>query len=156
MKLNQYTKEAIILSIMNDVPENKPKLTKDELQTMLLNAMSPAVRKIYHTHPKALVSRYFSGYSWGMDFHADFIVGDADVEKLFAPFKAKTDARSAVKAKVSQAVKSCTTAKQLADRYPEFAKYGPTKDEPTKNLPAVIGLDKDLKALGWPKGKVTT
>ena len=155
MKLSQYTKEAIIRNIMNDVPEDKPKVTKEEVQTMLVNAMSPLVRKLYKTHPTALANKYFSGYSWGMDFHADFIVGDADVEKLFAPFKAKTDARSALRVKVSQAIKSCTTAKQLADRYPEFAKYGPTKDEPTKNLPAVIGLDTDLKALGWPKAKGT-
>ena len=155
MRITQYDKEAIIRNIMNDVPEAKTKLTKDEVQDMMCGGMSPPVRKLYKTHPKALANNYFSGYSWDLDMHGQFITGDADVNKIFEPFKAKKDARDAVKAKVTAAIKSCTTLKQLLDRFPEFTKYYPTKEEPTKNLPAVIDLAKDLKALGWPKGKVT-
>jgi hypothetical protein len=154
MRITQYDKEAIICNIMNDVPEDRPKITKDGVQVLLVNAMSPPVRKLYATHPKALAHEYVSGYSFGMDFHANFAVGDADVKQVFAVYKAKKDARTEVLAKVAVAIKSCTTLKQLLDRFPEFTKYYPTKDAPTKNLPAVIGLEKDLKALGWPKGEV--
>jgi hypothetical protein len=31
MRITQYDKEVIIRNIMNDVPENKTKLTKDEV-----------------------------------------------------------------------------------------------------------------------------
>jgi hypothetical protein len=113
------------------------------------------VRKLYKTHPKAIANEYLSGYMWGLDFHGCFITGDASLSKVLEPFKVEKDARDAVQAKVSTAIKSCTTLKQLLDRFPEFTKYYPTKEEPTKNLPAVIDLAKDLKALGWPKGTVT-
>jgi phosphoglycolate phosphatase-like HAD superfamily hydrolase len=122
---------------------------------MLCKDMSLPVRRLYKTHPKAIANEYLSGYMWGLDFHGSFIIGDASLSKVLEPFKVEKDARDAVKAKVATAIKSCTTLKQLLDRFPEFTKYYPTKEEPTKNLPAVIDLAKDLKALGWPKGKVT-
>ena len=153
MRINTYTQQAIVSSILNDVPDPAKKINKEEIQALFTKAMSAPVRRFFKLHPEAVKTEYFNGHRYGLDFSGQITSGDADVAVVFAPFLEKEQARSAARSKVHTAIKSCTTLKQLTERFPEFIKYYPTEDSPTKNLPAVIDVAKDLKALGWPKSK---
>ena len=151
MKLTKYDKEAIVNAIMQDVPKPKHNVLRDEIQAKLVAAMSPEVRKVYELKPKALVSSRLSSYECLLDFGVDFIVGDADYKDVFKPFKAQHEERDNARRKLSSAVNSCSTLKQLKARMPEFITYFPTEAEPTKNLPALANVVAGLSKLGWPK-----
>lgn len=62
--------------------------------------------------------------------------------------------RRSLKEKLRAVAFHCTTLKQLADAFPEFARYLP-KDEldATRNLPALANVVSDFVKAGWPKGK---
>lgn len=151
MKLTKYDKEAIVNAIMQDVPKPKHNVLRDEIQAKLVAAMSLEVRKVYKLKPKALVASRLSSYECLLDFGVDFIVGDADYKEVFKPYKAQQEERDNARRKLSYAVNSCSTLKQLKERMPEFITYFPTEEEPTKNLPALANMVADLSKLGWPK-----
>lgn len=47
----------------------------------------------------------------------------------------------------------CTTHAQLAEAFPEFARYLPqTNHDATRNLPALANVVNDFVKAGWPKG----
>jgi len=156
MKLTTYTKQAIVSSILNDLPTIDTPKEKVKMQEALVKAMSPEARKLYKTHPKALLNQHISGYHYGLDMHCMFICGDADVHDVLKPWRDAQDLRNLAKSKLASAVNSCSTLKQLSDRMPEFARYYPTEAQPTKNLPALIDVAADLCKLGWPVARKAT
>ena len=153
MKLTKYEKDAIIRSIMQDVPTKPDNILKTEIQAAFVAGMSDPIKKLYKTHPKAIKTDSVSSWDTMMAYRAEFIVGDADVNKVIAPFKAQKEARDDAHRKLSAAVHGCNTLAQLKKLLPEFISYFPSETEPTKNLPAVANMVADLSKLGWPKGK---
>lgn len=152
MKLTKYEKEAIIRSIMQDVPTKLDNVLKAEMQAAFVAGMSDVIKKLYKTHPKALKTESVSGWDSGLSYRTEFIVGDADVNKAMIPFKAQKEAKDSAQSKLSAAINGCSTLAQLKKLLPEFISYFPSETEPTKNLPAVANMVADLSKLGWPKG----
>jgi len=158
MKLTKYDKQAIVKAIMADVPKPDKNKRRADLQTAIVKAMSPAVRKVFRESPGALKTHYFNDLVYdGMNWSTRAIViGDVSEDKLkelTAPYKAEDDAIRSAKAKLEGAIEGCTTRKALMTRLPEFEKYYPAEDAPmSKNLPALANVMADLSKLGWPKG----
>jgi hypothetical protein len=153
MKLTKYEKDAIIRSIMHDVPTKPDNVLKAEMQAAFIAGMSDIIKKLYKTHPKALKTESVAGWDSGLSYRTEFIVGDADVNKAMIPFKAQKEAKDDAHRKLSAAINGCNTLAQLKKLLPEFISYFPSETEPTKNLPAVANMVADLSKLGWPKKK---
>lgn len=156
MRLDKYTKQAIVRSIMNDVPSPDMTKRRADLQAAIAKAMSPDVRKVFKTKPKALRTHYFGDLIYDRTNWStrDLVVGDVDDATLTAlsqPYKDEDRARSEVHSKIAGIVEGCSTLKRLQTLLPEFKKYFPTEQQPTKNLPAVANVVADLTKLGWPK-----
>jgi len=152
MKLVKYQKEAIVKAIMADVPRVDENVRIKEVQQKLVAAMSKEAQELYAVRPKALCKQWLASYDINTDRRGqDFIVGDADVDKVIAVYKEEQNVRSKAHNKLSMAVHACTTLKQLHDRLPEFKKYYPTEAQPNKNVPALMDVAADLCKLGWPK-----
>ena len=156
MKLTKYEKEAIVRSIMQDVPTKPDTVLKAEIQAAFVAGMSAPVLKLYKTHPKALKTEIVSSWDSVLSYRTDFIVGDAKVAEIMEPFKAQKKERDDAHNKLSAAVNGCNTLAQLKKLLPEFISYFPSETEPTKNLPAVANMVADLSKLGWPKSQTKT
>ncbi len=157
MRLNTYTKQAIVASIMNDVPKLDEAALKDSIQAALVAAMTPDVQRIYKTKPDVLRRERIPGYEVGVSVAFDTIVADlkgVDVRGVLKPFRDAQYERQRVERQITSAINGCTTLNQLTTLLPEFKKYYPTEASPTKNLPALANVVADLSKLGWPKGKV--
>jgi len=157
MKLNKFQKQAIVRSIMADVPKVDRAKRRATIQAEVVKLMSPAVRKIYNTAPFALRKQHvgdliYDGVNWDA---RDVIAGDVaekDIKVICEPYKAEDDARYKAERSLTGVVEACSTLKQLKDRLPEFTKYYPTEGVSTANLPALANVVADLSKLGWPKG----
>lgn len=155
MRLNTYTKQAIVSSIINDVPKLDEAALKDSIQAALVAAMTPDVQRIYKTKPDVLRRERIPSYEVGVLVAFDTIVADlkgADVRKVLKPFRDAHEERQRIMRQVTSAINTCVTLKQLTTLLPEFKKYYPTEEAPTKNLPALANIVADLSKLGWPKG----
>lgn len=154
MKLTKYTKQAIVSSIMNDVPKPDDAKIKADIQAAMVKAMSPDIRKLFKAKPTALKLERIS-YEVGAAWAFDVIVADLrdmEVREVLKPFKAAHEERKRIKEQIRYAIEVCTTLKQLTERLPEFKQYYPTEAKPTVNLPALANIVADLSKLGWPKG----
>lgn len=156
MKLNTYTKAAIVRAIMNDVP--KPDKTKrhEALQAAIVKAMSPECRKVYNKTPNALARQHVGNTTYdGCNWHTrEVIKGDAPEDKIKAllkPYDDEDEAYDKAREQLEAAIKGCNTLNALKKAFPEFEKYLPTEAQPTKNLPALANVVADLSKLGWPK-----
>ena len=152
MRLDKSTKQAILRSIVADIPKPTVEVAKLEIQAALLKAMSPLARKLYKQNPAALTKERL-GYDHGFDYSAMVVVGDADFAAVVKPYVEAKDQRREVYNKLKSIIDGCSTLKQLKTLLPEFEKYVPTEEAPTKNLPAVANVVADLTKLGWPKDK---
>lgn len=156
MKLTKYEKDAIVRSIMQDVPTKPDNVLRAEMQAAFVAGMSDPVKKMYKTHPKALKTESVSSWDSPLSYRTDFIVGDAKVVEVMEPFSKQKKERDDAHNKLSAAVNGCNTLAQLKKLLPEFISYFPSETEPTKNLPAVANMVADLSKLGWPKSKTET
>lgn len=152
MNLTKLIKEAIVRSIMNDVPREDEVTAKKKIQEALVKAMSPEARKLYKTNPRALRDGRVSSYEYGFDYSFDVVVGDAALEPILKPYKDARDARREARNKLVGAIEGCRTLKQLEKALPEFKKYYPKENATSTNLPALANVVADLSKLGWPKG----
>ena len=162
MKIDKYARASIVKAIMADVPKPDKVKRRADLQTAIVKAMSPAVRKVFRESPGALKTHYFNDLIYdGMNWSTrEIVVGDVSEDKLkelTAPYKAEDEAIRSAKAKLEGAIEGCTTRKALMTRLPEFEKYYPAEDAPmSKNLPALANVMADLSKLGWPKDNTAT
>ena len=148
MRLTKYDKQAIVRSIMNDIPKpDSEKLHKD-IQAALVKGMSIKCRALYKEKPAALCVEYV-GSHYGLDWSRTVYVGDADMKVALKPFKDAKAARDAAKEKLEAAIDACTTRKAFIDRFPEFSKYAPPEPGKCTTLPAVSNVVADLVKLGW-------
>ena len=155
MKLTKYDRQAIVRAIMQDVPKPDKTNRAELIQTAIIKAMSPDVRKVYSKTPDALI-RYYVG-SVICDYgQREIVRGDVSektINAIIQPFKDEEAARTKAEYDLNNAVNACTTLKMLETRLPEFKKYFPTVEAPTKNLPALANVVAGLSKLGWPKGE---
>ena len=154
MKFNKLTKQAIVRAIIQDIPPIDKEARAVAVKDAIVKAMSPEVRKLFKTHPRALRTAsvcYANPFrTWG----SDEIVGDVTEKQLaeiIKPYAAQEEARAQAEHRLRDAFAGINTLKQALTTFPEFKKYYPTEAEPTKNLPALANVMADLSKLGWPK-----
>ena len=148
MKLDKYTKQAIVRQILDDVPKPDEQTVKEQIQKALYKGMSPACKRLYDQKPHAL-SEVYVDQAHGLDNHAYVKRGDADVDAILKPFRKAADELYALKTELRLAIEACNTRKQFVDRFPEFIKYAPPEAGKTPNLPAVANLVANLVKAGW-------
>jgi hypothetical protein len=73
------------------------------------------------------------------------------IKAILAPYEEQEDERHNAESRLSHAFAGINTLKQALTTFPEFKKYYPTEEQPTKNLPALANVMADLSKLGWPK-----
>lgn len=149
MKLTKYHKEAIVSSILNDLPSPDEKRLQADIQAAFVAAMSAEAQALYATHPKALAVQHFYGEQTGLRFGVTFIVGDADVTKALKPFSDAQNSRESIRRNLKAAIDGMSTRKQFVNDFPEFAHYAPPEPGPTANLPALANIVADLVKAGW-------
>jgi hypothetical protein len=152
MRLDKHTKQAILRSIVDDIPRPTVEKDKQAIQEALVKGMSPLARKLYKQSPNALAKDRV-GYDHGFDYGFMVFVGDADFAAVMKPYVDAKDQRREVYNKLKGIIDGCSTLKQLKTLLPEVEKYMPSEAAPTKNPTAVANVVADLTRLGWPKGK---
>lgn len=155
MKLTNYSRQAILRAIELDIPKPDRKARSAAIQSLVVKNMSPECRKVYERTPKALLQEIVHICYDGTDWDSRYIVlGDCPkkvLEDALKPYAEQDEAINKTLHNLKAAIDACTTLKQLETQLPEFKKYFPTKETPTKNLPALSNLVADLTKLGWPK-----
>jgi hypothetical protein len=152
MKLTNTHKQAIMLSIKNDMPDFDYVGRKARAEKILFDAMSPLCKKMFKQNPKALRQEYVSSiYELNVYSNSIYlVVGDADnVETLLKPLLDEANKRKDALSKARSAVYGCNTRKQLIDTFPEFSKYAPVEAEASRLLPAVANVVAGLVKEGW-------
>jgi hypothetical protein len=153
MNLDKYTKQAIVKSIMQDLPAIDTDARAKAIKEAIVKAMSPEVRKMYKTKPEAL-RRTSVAYTNPNRWYEEVVVGDVtneQIKEIVAPYEKEENERAAMRRKLEHAFLGIRTLKAALKAFPEFKKYMPTEAEPTKNLPALANVMADLSKLGWPK-----
>lgn len=154
MKLTNLHKDAIVRAIMQDVPPIDKQKRADDIKAAIVKAMSPEVRKLYKTKPGALRTASVSYTNPFREWGGDTVVGDVtedQIKEITAPYRKQVDELSAMERKLRHAFKGINTLKQAVDAFPEFKKYYPCEETPTKNLPALANIMADMSKLGWHK-----
>ena len=166
MRLNESTKHALVHKILEDIPHEDFETKLSDLANHIAISLLPqSVRDLVKRDPSAKQFLRIVECYVGNDCHV-VIGARGDQEKIIkamradAEFMRLSEEKAAQLARVKEArtrikaaVYSCTTDKQFADRFPEFAQYLPKVCGPTSNLPVDANLITDLMRLGWPKGK---
>jgi hypothetical protein len=165
MRLTKYSKHAFIRAVMQDVPmidyhEQITKLAVDDT----VERLPPAVKMLWNNAElrpyinlgKMRFDHLVSCYVPSMDEYLEpstltMVPTLVTINKLLAANKQQDLARSQLKRKLESATQACTTTQALLKLFPEFAKYLPAEDSPTKNLPALANLMAEFVAAGWPK-----
>ena len=158
MKLTKLHKEAIVRAIMQDTPALPREKWADEIKAAIVKAMSPEVRKLYKTKPSALRTSNVPYTNQHRTWGDDMPVGDVtreQIKEIVAPYEKQVQERSDMERKLTAAFEGINTLKQALTSFPEFKKYYPTEEQPTKNLPALANVMADLTKLGWPKQGAT-
>ena len=161
MRLTAKSRAALIEAIMSDVPKTDYHEQIEQIIKREAFALLPMeIQNLPTDLINAFVSRQyfmaFIGLSVWLFCDKDEVIFDILREKLQADNVYKELCDKAVsqretlrkiKTEVKQAIESCSTYKQVRERYPEFAKYLPTvSDVPN---PPTVPVIEHLKAAGW-------
>ena len=161
MRLTTKSKDALVEAVMSDIPKTDYHAQIEQIIKREAFALLPTeIQNLPTDLINAFVSRQyfmaFIGLSVWLFCDKDEVIFDILREKLQADNVYKELCDKAVsqretlrkiKTEVKQAIESCSTYKQVRERYPEFAKYLPTVSD-VPNPPAVPVIE-HLKAAGW-------
>jgi hypothetical protein len=163
LRLTNYIRDAFVRAALDDVPRidyddqmEKKVLAHfvDQLPTKVRfvwddKALRPYVNThYYHVHSISLNVP-------GSEKHSRRLPQalEAELKELSELDTQQTNRRNELKSKLRGVAYACTTRKALVDALPEFEKYLPPEDAPTKNLPMLANVVSDFVKAGWPKGK---
>jgi len=150
MKLTQYHKDAIVRSILNDIPTKDGKTEKAKAQAALVKGMGRSCKTIYKTNPTALADVYVSGHEYPFGgYGQSLICGDADSTAILEPFRKQKKERDDIETKIKGVLKGINTRKQFIDLFPEFSAYAPPEEGSCSTLPAISNVIADLVKVGW-------
>lgn len=154
MRLSKIQKQAIVRAVMQDMPPIDTTKRANDIKEAIVKAMSPEVRKLYKTKPQALRATSVEYADPFSRWSGKCVVGDVtdeQIKEIVAPYKKQEDEYHKARNRLECAFEGITTLKQAEATFPEFKKYYPTEEQPTKNLPALANVVADLSKLGWPK-----
>ena len=157
MRLTQSMRNQFVNRVMADVPSvDYDTQIADRARQMSRANMPPWLQDCCARH-KDLEGFLRTAIHWGTST-SYYLAGPLTAENvasLEALQKAKQDQwgeRADLKRKLLDSLAACSTVKQLADTYPEFAKYLPKAASATfdRTVPAANVVADFVKA-GWPK-----
>lgn len=162
MRLTISMKNSLVAAVFGDVPK-VDYITEIEqiIRKTAFDVLPPEIQALPKDVFQAFIA--FESY-WEREIEQSFYLPTDNKEAAFEILRIRLkensrfmelcrlhntqkDSRYKIKIEIRQAINSCTTDKQLTDRYPEFAKYLPTKNE-ISNLPTVPIVE-HLRAAGW-------
>lgn len=169
MRLIKSQKEAFVRAVIQDIPVIDFNQQCREIMEKSLKKIIPKhVQDFAAKNPGWIEHGYystpssFSNFAFIMpcshhnEYRNSYIVRDKDDEawqKLVELGNLEQEQKQKIKQVERQlqgAIYSCTTLKQALEQLPEFKKYLPSEEEPSKNLP-VANIVSELNALGFPK-----
>lgn len=159
MKLTNYIKDAILESILKDMPEPinyheqiQGIVWNDSLSQLpmeLQNAIS--ANKDIKNHLGVKSMRIAGCGSMYLRSYAHYIPSketEKKVTRLNILNDEQNEKRGEIRNNLRAIIYACANSKQFADNYPEFAGYLPKEEQPIRNLPAVDLINR-LKQSGW-------
>ena len=167
VRLTQQMRDIFVRSVLDDVPSQEfSDKARQLIQAELLKRVPKEIQAIY----KQASLRGFIGlttlYGVPGGFGSSYVGADSAryedlsevtrkaVDEMARTRRAQNTSREELRRRLNTAATSCTTRKQLADRFPEFEKYIPGAEEvAARNLPVDTSIVSDLVKAGWPKGK---
>lgn len=165
MRLTNTIRKAFIASVMNDVPQIDYQEQWRKVVTEACVAEAPKEVQTLWNNPDTrtwMNDRYIWGCGTSVSIPAS--TGRPGVpasvkeqakaieDQYDAQYDAQGTVRYELSTKLDGIAYSCRTRKALVEMLPEFEKYLPTENQPTKNLPVANVVSEFVKA-GWPKGK---
>lgn len=170
-RLTKEMRKTFIGAVMADVPaKDYETIIRDAVNKAHRAAVPPTVAKLIAASPEwarldsYVINHHNDGLPYGrsMTFYLnaprdstwlrDVVHSVAD--PLIKEWVKQVEARQDLERKLHGVAESCNTTTQLAEAFPEFARYLPqTQAEATRNLPALANVVADFTAAGWPKGK---
>lgn len=164
MKLTNYHRDAFVLSVMDDVPQED--YQEQYRAAVLADAAAQLPPKVRAVWDNAELRHYLKVSTVYPVTGAGSVMipsGDSDFDlsskaketcqNLANLTKAQYLHRKELERKLKSIAKSCSTRKALATALPEFEKYLPAETETTRNLPVIANVVTDFIKAGWPKGK---
>lgn len=160
MRLTNDIKKAFISAVLADVPTvDYQEEFRKLVQAAAIETLPPEVKKLAKSNE---LRGYLDTHRlWWGPFNLVSVFADLEIkdmpelktkcDELAALKEAQDSSIAALRNRLTAAVGSCNTRKQLAELLPEMEKYLPEDPGPTKNLPAVANLVTDLMKQGWPK-----
>lgn len=165
MKLTNYTRDAFIDSVMNDVPKIDYHAA---YLVAFLNAYLPTLPKAVQelwasnaTRPYLYLGTVRAcGSSFAVPSHERYsdvlppLGSVATLDSIVAAHNAQKQARESLRVNLKGAAYGCTTTKALRELLPEFDRYLPAEIEKTsRQLPVVQNIMADFVKAGWPAKK---
>ena len=165
MKLTNYTRDAFITSVMDDVPKiDYHAEYRAEFLKAYLPTLPKAVQDLWASNTMrpylAVTSARGCGSSFSVPTHdryRDVPTPAAAYDKLLAivtAHNAQKASRDVLRVNLKGAAYGCTTTKALRELLPEFDRYLPAEIEKTsRQLPVVQNIMADFVKAGWPAKK---
>lgn len=171
MNLNESIRAAFVASILNDVPQvDYIEQMRELIQKDAKSKVPPDLLKKENVE---WLNRDEKAYSYSGEWEGEgycdrihvFVPCMAGGEHVLSPEAQQkldellmaNDAQGTMlrnmRNKLMSAAAAFRTVKQLREAMPEFAKYLPTIDNKTANLPVIANIKEELTAAGWPKDK---
>ena len=175
MNLNKYHKEAIVRSVMHDIPnhgleelekrvkkmvdEDIKKHCPKEVYTMWTTpALAPYLSTVSRnagylceaSHRRYVSDLFYVTYPSAHSISAEFT--ERVTPLITAQLEALEERRYAV-ANLEAAIAGIRTRKQFVELFPELEKYAPKESVKGTLLPALANVVADLSKLGWPASK---
>ena len=160
MRLTNAIREKIVAQIMSDTPAtdyaSQMQDRADEITEQLLPVemrkfwRDAKTRGFFNTGPTYINYCPVSG----LEGETNAYKSDEKLINLSELRSKQSDNRRFLPKKIEDTLRSYTTAKQLKEHAPEFAKYLPSESAVDKRTPAVIdNLVSELIQIGWPDKK---
>ena len=170
-RLTNNMREAFVAAVMADVPTiDYEQQIRDVVNKAYAAALPAPIKKVLADPECAafvlevsVTLRHTEGLPTGkyvsFRLHApnhDWLKNIAvnAAKPLLVQWCAQEDRLLALRQSLATAAYATNTTTQLAEAFPEFAKYLPqTEAEGTRNLPALANIVTKFVEAGWPKGK---
>ena len=169
MRLIKSQKEAFVRAVIQDIPVIDFNQQCREIMEKSLKKIIPKniqdfsaknqgwIGLGYYSTPASFSNfAFIMPDSYDNEWKNSYIVRDKDAEawqKLIELGNLAEEQKQKIKQVQRQlqvVIDSCTTLKQAVEQLPEFKKYLPSEEQPSKNLP-VANIVSELNALGFPK-----
>lgn len=169
IRLTKWDREAFVRAVLDDVPSfDYQELARVKLQKWAIDHMPVKLRPLYKEYSHMFKHDQLWNLPGGLK--GVMVVGDddsvvkkamqadapfwAEIVKLGADLDTQATARAVLTEKVTGLIATCTTAKSVEERAPEFVKYlGVSSTTTNRTVPVVQNIVADLVAAGWPKDK---